>query len=162
MSDSDPTPLPANRRYQCRGCQFNLTGLIIEDGKLTCPECGRSGSLAYVAEAEPPAPPSILRTLWRMCRWTTVTMLLSVFCATMSAQIEEFTLLSALLGMVALGVGILAPLLIAAEIVSNHERERRYVRALFSLTGLGILLNVTQVILIIIAFTAIVEMLVHL
>lgn len=160
MSISDPTQLPADQRYQCRACGFNLTGLIIEGGKLTCPECGRSGSLGYVAEAEPPAPPPILRTFWRMCRWTTLLLIVTTGCGLMSNFVgDEFAALAGFTGLAAALAGVLAPLMVASDITAHHVREQRRRAAILSLVISGVGLNIAQAALLMIGALIIVVIL---
>lgn len=148
---ADPTPLPASHRYQCRGCTFNLTGLVVHDGTLTCPECGRSGPLAHVAEPEPPALPPVFRTLWRMGRWTTLLLVIAAVCGYLSNVAgDELVMLAGVVAIAAAAAGVLVPLRIAADLAAHHARERKRRAAFISLVTSGVGLNIAQAALLVI------------
>lgn len=142
-------PLPAHARYRCRGCNFNLTGLTLTAGRLTCPECGRTGSLLEVAEPQPPPAPPIYKTLWLMGRWSTGLLIFTMVLALLVplTGLGVFAQFAFLPGVAALVAGLGSPLLVAGEVASVHYREQRRFAESISLAIAGVAVNILQCVL---------------
>lgn len=161
MNPSDSIPLSADRRYECLGCAFNLTGIVPVASVITCPECGKTGPVADVAEPQPPPLPG----WWVIYRSTCFPS--AVVSAVIAAGLVlsftfEWTLLavlSALLLLLNAIASLTVPISGAQELAAVHIRARNRRRFVLVVSIAGIVINVLQLIAMIVAFSVLTSML---
>lgn len=161
MNPSDSIPLSADRRYECLGCAFNLTGIVPVAGVITCPECGKTGPVGDVAEPQPPPLPG----------WWVIYRSRCFPSAVVSFAIAAGLLLSFITGWILLGVVIAllvildfiatvsVPISSAFDLAEAHIRVRHRAKFILVASVTGIVLNILQIIAMIVVFSFLMSML---